>query len=84
MGNTLLSIIGSLIGVLLGLLLYLIKLTRSDIDKLEKHVDASIESMRKEIVEKVHKPDCLREMMDLKVDLKELVRDVRQIERGEK
>ena len=82
MGTTLLSIIGSLIVFLLGTLLYLIKQTRGDIDRLELHLQESLETAKKEIMERVHKPDCIRDMTYIRDDLKEAVRDIRTLERA--
>jgi hypothetical protein len=82
MGTTLLSIIGSLIVFMLGLLLYLVKSARNDIEKLEVHVVAELKETEKEILKRVCKEDCNREMKDVKEVVKESVRDIRALERG--
>jgi predicted Holliday junction resolvase-like endonuclease len=81
MGTALLSIIGSLIVFLLGIMLYMVKSTRQDIEKLQGHVDESLEDAKKEIMIRVAKPDCVREMSELKSDIKEIFRDIRESER---
>ena len=82
MGTTLLSIIGSLLVFFLGLLLYLVKSTRGDIEKLELHMEASLAEAKKQILDKVCRIDCIREMAEMKLDIKEVIKDVRTIERG--
>jgi hypothetical protein len=81
-GTTLLSIIGSLVVFLLGLLLYLIKQTRADIERLEEGMKITLDTTKKEIIDLVRKPDCIRDMRDIRDDLKEAVRDVRVLERS--
>ena len=81
MGTTLLSIIGSLIVFLLGILWYLMQNLKKELDELKSHVDESLESAKNQIIERVHKPDCIRDMQEIRMDLKEAVRDIRELER---
>jgi hypothetical protein len=82
MSPTLVSILGSLIVFLLGLILYMIKSTRNDIEKLEIHVDLSLSEAKREIMDRVQRPDCIREMATIREDLKDAVKDIRTLERG--
>jgi hypothetical protein len=81
MGTTLLAIIGSILVFLLGLLLYLLKQTRADIDHLEDHLQTALDLAKKEIVDRVQKPDCIREMKEIRDDVKEVVKDIRALEK---
>lgn len=81
MGTTLLSIIGTLLVFILGLLLYLVRSTREDINLLKKHMDNSLAETRDKILERVHRPDCIREMDNIRLEIKETVRDIKDLER---
>jgi len=82
MGTTLLSIIGTLLVFLLGLILTMIRSIRDDIALLEVHVDTSLNEAKKEITDRVIKPDCIREMTEIKDNLKDAIKDIRNLERG--
>ena len=81
MGTTLISVIGSLLVFMLGLLLYLVKSARDDIIELEQHIDKSLIESGEKILERVKKPECIREMDVIRLDLKDIVRDIRELER---
>ncbi len=88
MGTSLISIIGSLIVFLLGLMLYMLKATRNDVKELDTHMEEMKTKFEKELAEsvqkildRVYKPDCIREMGEIRTDLKEAIRDIRVLER---
>jgi phage-related protein len=85
MGSVLVPIIGSLVVALilflLSVLLSAVRSTRADLKSLENHIDTSLALTKMDIVSKVGKPDCIREMSDVRNDLKEVVRDMRELER---
>jgi hypothetical protein len=71
-----------LIVFLLGLLLYFVKTTRNELDKLNEHIETSairlqgqFKEMEKEVVLRVQRPDCIREMTELKSDLRALIKN---------
>jgi hypothetical protein len=93
MGTNLLPIIGSLVTALiiflLGLLLHLVKQNRIAIETLDEHrsrdmkeAQLLLDAAKKEIMDRVQKPDCVREMTAIKFDIQRAVDDIRNLERG--
>jgi hypothetical protein len=82
MGQTLLSIIGSLIVFLLGVIMYMIKATRADLERLERKFETDLKEAKSEIFKRVERPECLREMADIRTDLRDAIKDIRTLERN--
>ena len=76
-----LSIIGTLVVGLLGFLLKMISGVRSDLISMEERLDNKIDITNEKIIEKVARPDCVREMDTIRSDIKETIRDIKELNR---
>jgi hypothetical protein len=76
-----LSIIGTLVVGLLGFLLKMISGVRQDLINMEERLDEKIESTNNRVLEKVARPDCIRDMDIVRIDIKEAIRDIKDLTR---